>query len=69
VGLYDIHTHPQARRQGLASALCERLLMLSASEGAAIAYLQVGMDNTLARRIYQRLGFADGYAYHYRAAP
>jgi len=69
VGLYDIHTHPQARGQGLATALCERLLTLSCLQGAAIAYLQVGADNAAARRIYQRLGFADAYAYHYRAAP
>ncbi len=69
VGLYDIHAHPQARGQGLATTLCERLLALSCLQGAAIAYLQVGADNAAARRIYQRLGFADAYAYHYRAAP
>ncbi|MDP1650328.1 MAG: GNAT family N-acetyltransferase [Rubrivivax sp.] len=69
IGVYDVHTHPQARGQGLASVLCKRLLALAASEGAAVAYLQVDAANDAARRIYQRLGFADGYAYHYRQAP
>lgn len=69
VGLYDVHTHPQARGQGLATTLCKRLLSLAISEGAAVAYLQVDAANVSARRVYARLGFADGYAYHYRLAP
>lgn len=68
VGLYDITTHPQHRRQGLAGGLCERLLSFAVANGAAAAYLQVETDNQAARRIYQRLGFVDGYAYSYRAA-
>jgi GNAT superfamily N-acetyltransferase len=66
VGLYDIHTRPDARRLGLAMLLCERLLSLSTSEGATIAYLQVDAGNEPARQLYHRLGFADAYAYHYR---
>ena len=31
------------------------------------AYLEVEGDNHAARTVYHRLGFADGYAYHYRA--
>ncbi len=69
VGLYDVFTHPQARGRGLARALCERLLSVSASEGGKQAYLQVAADNDAAMRIYQRLGFVDGYAYHYRQPP
>ena len=49
---------------GLANLLCERMLSTSASEGAKWAYLQVAGDNTAALRIYQRLGFVDGYGYH-----
>ena len=69
VGLYDIFTHGQARGRGLAMLLCERLLYLSANEGAKVAYLQVAGDNHAARRIYERLGFVDGYGYHYRQPP
>lgn len=69
VGLYDVFTDPTARGRGLASRLCSRLLALAAAAGARTAYLQVDFDNAPARAIYHRLGFADGYAYHYREAP
>jgi ribosomal protein S18 acetylase RimI-like enzyme len=69
VGLYDVFTHPQARSRGLASLLCERLLGISAKEGANQAYLQVAGDNDAAVRVYRRLGFVDGYGYHYRQPP
>ena len=68
VGLYDVFTHPQARGRGLARVLCSRLLAQAHAAGARVAYLQVDADNTPARAIYQRLGFADAYAYHYRSA-
>ncbi|MFO1271505.1 MAG: hypothetical protein U1F50_07495 [Rubrivivax sp.] len=47
----------------------QRLLSLAARK--ARDWLSGGGDfgNTAARRIYTRLGFADGYAYHYRLAP
>jgi ribosomal protein S18 acetylase RimI-like enzyme len=69
VGLYDIFTREDARGQGLAYTLCERLLSQAASEGAAVAYLQVDGANESALRVYRRLGFVDGYTYHYRVAP
>jgi predicted GNAT family acetyltransferase len=69
VGLYDVFTRDDQRGQGLASTLCQRLLSLAVSEGAETGYLQVEADNTPARRVYGRLGFSDGYAYHYRQAP
>lgn len=69
VGLYDVFTRESARGRGLARLLCERLLSLAAAQGAQLAYLQVEADNQFARRVYERLGFADAYAYHYRQAP
>lgn len=68
VGLYDVFTAEPARNRGLGSRLCARLLALAHAEGARTAYLQVDADNAPARAVYFRLGFADGYAYHYRAA-
>jgi GNAT superfamily N-acetyltransferase len=68
-GIYDVFTDERARNQGLARALCQRLLSLAAKQGATVGYLQVEADNTPARRLYTSLGFADGYAYHYRVAP
>jgi len=66
VGLYDVFTAEDARGQGLARRLCAGLLGRAREEGARSAYLQVDAGNHAARSVYQRLGFADGYAYHYR---
>lgn len=67
VGLYDIFTAEAARGQGHASRLCAHLLTEAHCLGARHGYLQVEGDNHAARTIYHRLGFADAYAYHYRA--
>ncbi len=69
VGLYDIFTAPADRGRGLAMLLCARLLDMAASRGATVGYLQVDADNVAARKVYERLGFADAYGYHYRVAP
>lgn len=69
VGLYDVFTAEPVRGQGLARQLCLRLLVQARDEGARNAYLQVDGQNHAARSVYQRLGFADAYPYHYRLAP
>jgi GNAT superfamily N-acetyltransferase len=66
VGVYDVFTHPHARNLGLSSMLCERMLSVSASQGAKTGYLQVDALNEPALQVYRRLGFADAYRYHYR---
>lgn len=68
VGLYDVFTAPAARNRGLSRVLCAALLRQAAAEGARTAYLQVDAGNAPALRVYRRLGFADGYTYHYRCA-
>lgn len=67
VGLYDILTLPAWRGRGFASVLCRWLLEQARAEGAALAYLQVDVDNAPARAVYRRLGFVDAYRYHYLA--
>ncbi len=67
VGLYDVYTASAARGRGHATLLCTHLLAQALGRGARHAYLQVDADNAAARAVYHRLGFADGYAYHYRA--
>ncbi len=69
VGVYDVVTHNAYRGLGLASVLCERMLSDAALNGATTAYLQVEATNLPAQRIYRRLGFVDGYNYHYRELP
>ena len=68
-GLYDIFSIEAMRGRGLARALCRQLLRLAMADGARVAYLQVEASNAPARRVYERLGFADAYAYHYRSPP
>ncbi|MBC7957420.1 MAG: GNAT family N-acetyltransferase [Cytophagales bacterium] len=66
VGLYDVFTAPSVRGRGFARQLCQYMLVHARERGARHAYLQVEGDNDAARAVYHRLGFADGYAYHYR---
>jgi ribosomal protein S18 acetylase RimI-like enzyme len=66
VGLYDVFTAEAARGHGHAATLCRQLIDQARLRGARHAYLQVEGDNHAARSVYHRLGFADGYAYHYR---
>jgi ribosomal protein S18 acetylase RimI-like enzyme len=68
-GLYDVFTAEAARGRGHGERLCRHLLAGAARQGAIVAYLQVDAANEGARRIYHRLGFADGYSYHYRTPP
>lgn len=66
VGLYDILTVPAHRGQGLGRVMCTSLLALAREQGGRSAYLQVGADNLAARSLYAKLGFVEGYSYHYR---
>jgi len=68
VGLYDVFTATAERNRGWGRRLCSELLARAKQKGARIAYLQVDADNLAARAVYHRLGFADGYAYHYRTS-
>lgn len=65
VGLYDIAS--AVPRQGHGERLCRALLALAQAQGARQAYLQVGSDNSVAQRLYARLGFVFAYRYHYRS--
>jgi N-acetylglutamate synthase len=68
-GLTAIEVAPQHQRQGLAAAITAALAARAASCGFPNLYLQVTDDNTAARTLYRRLGFADHHGYRYRVAP
>lgn len=65
LGLFNIATHPDARRQGLASAVVGELCRWGKRKGLSEAYLQVAMGNLGARAVYERLGFRTLYEYFY----
>jgi ribosomal protein S18 acetylase RimI-like enzyme len=69
VGLFDLVTHPDARRRGHARALVNGLLAWARQRAAQHAYLQVMEANAAARPLYESLGFTELYRYWYRVAP
>ncbi|MBS0444900.1 MAG: GNAT family N-acetyltransferase [Proteobacteria bacterium] len=68
VGVYDVYTAVSHRGRGIARGLCLHLLHSAREQGGRVGYLQVEGDNHPARKVYQGIGFADAYAYHYRGA-
>jgi GNAT superfamily N-acetyltransferase len=66
VGLFDIIMRPEFRGQGLGRRLARALMAWGRDGGARTAYLQVGDDNSVARALYETLGFRPAYPYHYR---
>lgn len=62
-------TLPGARGKGAARAVLAALAHWAAGQGADSMYLQVERDNAPAARLYDRAGFSELCAYHYRTAP
>lgn len=67
VGVFNVVTRREQRRQGLGAALMLHLLAWGREHGAGQAYLQVAQGNMPALRLYARLGFREGYRYWYRS--
>lgn len=55
--LYDICTHPDWRRRGIAAALIQLSMNALIDRGYANVRLKVAAVNTDARRVYERMGF------------
>ena len=66
VGLFALFVIEKGRRRGLGRPLVEETLAIAADRGATFAYLQVEDANVPARRLYEKLGFAEAYPYWYR---
>lgn len=56
----DVQTHPDARRQGAASAVLAAIAADERARGATTLVIVVAADNSPARAAYRRLGFVDG---------
>jgi N-acetylglutamate synthase len=69
-GLTAIEVDPANRRRRLGTAVTAALARHAAERGGfGQLYLQVADDNSAARALYRKLGFADHHGYHYRIAP
>ncbi|WP_342565481.1 GNAT family N-acetyltransferase [Paenibacillus sp. FSL R7-0345] len=66
IGLYDIITAPEYRRQGMAEELILGLLHWGRTQGASASFLQVVLANTGASALYDKLGYKEAYRYWYR---
>ncbi len=66
VGLFDIIVDKRLRGRGLGRAVTEGILAWAKNAGAETAYLQVMVDNDVARALYRKLGFMEAYRYWYR---
>jgi GNAT superfamily N-acetyltransferase len=67
-GLFGMATVPNARRTGAARAVLAALASWADTRGADHLYLQVERGNAPALRLYERAGFTDIAAYHYRVS-
>ncbi|MEK3746612.1 GNAT family N-acetyltransferase [Paenibacillus sp. FSL E2-8871] len=66
IGLFDIITASDQRRQGMAEQLLLALLHWGKTQGATTAFLQVVQANSGASALYDKLGFKEIYQYWYR---
>ncbi|MFZ0543922.1 MAG: GNAT family N-acetyltransferase [Candidatus Promineifilaceae bacterium] len=66
LGVFNMLTHPDMRRLGIATAVLHALAGWGQAHGANWAYLQVMEDNPQARSLYGRAGFVAKYQYYYR---
>lgn len=66
IGLYDIVVDKELRGRGYGRRLMESMLSFGREKGASSAYLQVMLDNPVALKLYESLGFRELYRYWYR---
>jgi GNAT superfamily N-acetyltransferase len=55
--LNDLYTIPEARGQGIGTALLERCREFARASGAGVLRLRTAQDNHTAQRVYEKFGF------------
>jgi ribosomal protein S18 acetylase RimI-like enzyme len=68
-GVTAVEVHHEHRRAGLGAAITAAACAEANARGVRSVFLQVEVDNTAARSLYERCGFRYSHHYHYRIAP
>ncbi|MFB9967462.1 GNAT family N-acetyltransferase [Sinosporangium siamense] len=68
-GIFAMATHPDHRRNGVATTLLHAAAQWALAQPAPRLYLQVEEDNGPAYGLYTRSGFTPSHSYHYRVRP
>lgn len=66
IGLYDIIVKDEFRSRGYGKEIIETILSKAKEKGINKAYLAVVDNNTVAKNLYNKLGFKEIYKYWYR---
>jgi ribosomal protein S18 acetylase RimI-like enzyme len=66
VGIFDIVVKENQRGKGYGKEIIKTILSEAGKKGIKNAYLQVMMNNALARELYKKLGYKEIYKYWYR---
>jgi len=66
IGLFDIYVDENYRKQEIGKNICTAIIRAGLMAGATNAYLQVASFNTVAIKLYEKLGFLRLYTYWYR---
>ena len=66
VGVFNMHTHPGFRRQGMARTILHAIAQWGKQLAATQMYLQVMIQNAEALNFYKQVGFVTLYDYHFR---
>jgi len=62
--LYDLYVAAQARKQGVGKALMEQARRMAVETGAHGLVLETAIDNHIAQRLYEQLGYQRDVAFY-----
>ncbi len=67
--IYNMYTHPDYRRQGIAKSLLAKMIEKGKKDNVKNVYLQVEADNLDAIKLYSKIGMKECYRYRYLIKP
>ena len=65
IGIYGVFVSDDFRGKGYGEMITKELLLYGKKRGCFSAYLQVEVENTMAIKLYKKIGFKEEYQYWY----